>query len=557
MNELFQRPANYWLRHADRHKQSGDLIRAAVLQRHAVRAEPGSDAARMQYALTLRQLHCYEASNREAFCALAQHPEQEELYGLIGCNMIAMGLRQEGVDALGHYMRANIAAAAPWHDEACDLAEAYDYPFPDRRRKARLNGLLKIAAHRIARGDLDGADKALRRARRTPYQASSAQRDLVQAVYHFHRRNSGSCLFYLAHALEKKRYHVPTMTSVAAVSHQMGAKAAAWMLLFRAAIRARTPAHQQLVCHTAAGMDMVFIAHGMLRRELNRRADRCPVLYDLCVCALKMGRLQEAARHIHLCREIDPDDVPSETLFARVMDWQQQGISPEALREAAKSVSFFGACTSAELSAYAQPFWEIVQQGPQAMADAICEDDRLRRRLLFLLTLPLDWPVTLLGAVCACLPADRREALLREVLLQQPSDSAAKRYAMSRLRRDGAPAPYASWSRDRFLLIDPDRLYAPVPTFRQRFLTQRVKKLARLCGREVIPWALGVISRMPPALQSRVIGDHWKVWPVAMAMRWRARNGLAPMHVPIQTMSPLRLAALKDALRTLSRIDRY
>ena len=96
MNELFQRPANYWLRHADRHKQSGDLIRAAVLQRHAVHAETGSDAARIQYALTLRQMHCYEASNREAFRVLAQQPEQTELYGLIGCNMLALGARVVG-----------------------------------------------------------------------------------------------------------------------------------------------------------------------------------------------------------------------------------------------------------------------------------------------------------------------------------------------------------------------------------------------------------------------------------------------------------------------------
>ena len=50
MNELFQRPANYWLRHADRHRQSGDLVRAAVLQRHAVHAQPDSEAAHAQYA---------------------------------------------------------------------------------------------------------------------------------------------------------------------------------------------------------------------------------------------------------------------------------------------------------------------------------------------------------------------------------------------------------------------------------------------------------------------------------------------------------------------------
>lgn len=555
MNELFQRPANYWLRHADRHKQSGDLIRAAVLQRHAVRAEPGSDAARMQYALTLRQLHCYEASTREAFCALAQHPEQTELYGLIGSNMIAMGLRQEGLDALGYYLRECPTTAAPWHDEACDLSEAYDYPFPDRRRKARLDGLLRIAARRIARGELDGAGKALKRSQQSPYRAPCTRRDVLLAAYHIQRKNPGRALFDLSAALEKKRCHVPTMASAAALSHQLGGNAAAWRLLFRAAVHARVPAHQQLVCHTAAAMDMVCLAHGMLKRELSRRADRCPVLYDLCVCALKMGRLQEAAGHIHLCREIDPDDIPSERLFQQVMDWQQQGITPDALRKAARDVSFFGSCTASELADYARPFWEVAERGPAAMAEAISGDDRLRRRLLFLLTLPVEWPVMLLGAACTCLPGDKREALLREVLLQHPADSPAKRYAMSQLRRDGAPAPYACWSHDRFVLVDPDRLYAPVPTFRQRFLTRRIGQIARLCGPGSIPWLLRVVCRMPHAVQSRLISDHWKVWPLALAMRFRAANGLAPLNVPVQTLSPLRLAALKAALKTLHQID--
>ena len=555
MNELFQRPANYWLRHADRHKQSGDLIRAAVLQRHAVRAEPGSDAARMQYALTLRQLHCYEASNREAFRALAAHPEWQELYGLIGCNFLAMGLRREGLDALETYMHADISTIAPWHDEACDLADAFDYPFEENKRQARLNGLLGMAARRLARGDLDGAQKALERAQKTPYQAPNSQRDLLLAAYWFQKRDAQKSVMYLEHALEMDFFDVPALASAAALSRRMGAHRPARMLLIRAAMLARTPAEEYLVCHTAESMNMVFVAHAMLKRTLNRQTDRCPVLYNLCVCALKMGRIQEAARHIHLCREIDPDDVPSETLFARVMDFQQQALSPAKVRKAARNVSFYGSCSTAELSACAAPFWEIVQEGPQAMADAIRQDDRLRRRLLFLLTLPLQWPATLLGTVCSHLPADECEALLREVLMQHPADSPAKRCAMNVLRRMGAPAPYVSWNRDRFLPVDPEKLYAPVPTFRQRMLTRRIHQAAKLCGTECIPWALEIVSSMTHSQQSRMIGDHWKVWPLAMAVRWRAVCGLPPVHVPIQTMSPLRLAALKEALQTISRID--
>lgn len=67
---------------------------------------PGYAAGPASYALTLRQLHCYEASNREAFAALAYDPSRVALYGLIGQNMIALGHRQEGLDAFSLYFNA-------------------------------------------------------------------------------------------------------------------------------------------------------------------------------------------------------------------------------------------------------------------------------------------------------------------------------------------------------------------------------------------------------------------------------------------------------------------
>ena len=54
--DSFQRPAPYWLRRAEKCKQAGDLRRAAVLERHAARTDPGYAAGPASYALTLRQL---------------------------------------------------------------------------------------------------------------------------------------------------------------------------------------------------------------------------------------------------------------------------------------------------------------------------------------------------------------------------------------------------------------------------------------------------------------------------------------------------------------------
>ena len=66
---------------------------------------------------------------------------------------------------------------------------------------------------------------------------------------------------------------------------------------------------------------------------------------------------------------------------------------------------------------------------------------------------------------------------------------------------------------------------------------------------------LDVVSHMTHAQQCRLIGDHWKVWPLAFTMHWNALCGLPPVHVPVQTLSTLRLNALKKALRTLHSID--
>jgi len=555
MNELFQRPANYWLRHADRHKQSGDLLRAAVLQRHAVRAETGSDAARIQYALTLRQLHCYEASNREAFCALAAQPDQLDLFGLIGCNMMSMGLWREGLDALDVYLDIPFSQETPWLMEACFYSDAHQHHAAPPKRRARLDGLLHIAAGRIARGDLVGAEKALKRAHQRPFRSFSIRRELVMASLRLHQGKRELFYQHLAAALQNAGWRCEVYAAVASLLHQAGHKPDAVRVLLIAAKAAKNPGQRRLVCHTAAAVGAVHIAQAMLRHTLRSHPQRVPVLYDLCVCALRMGDLHQALRHIHLCREVDPDDIPSEALFARVMEWEQQSITREALRKAAQTVSFYGSCSEAELAVYARPIWEAMGDRPQMLADALLADERLRRRLLFLLTMPIKWPALLLNAVCDHMPPNDCEPLLREVLMQHPSESPAKRCAMAILRRMQVTKPITTWARGRFLTADPQRLFTPMPTFRQRQLTIFIHGLAKECGSDCIPWALKVISRMTPSQQCRVIGDHWKVWPLAMIMRWRALCGLPPVSVPVHTMSTLRLGALKAALQTLHQAD--
>lgn len=555
-NELFQRPAHYWLKHAERYRQTGDFTRAAVLQRHAVRAEPGSDAARMSYALTLRALHCYEASNREAFAALAAHPQQTAFAGLIGQNMLAMGLRSEGLDALDLYFSNPPDILPSWHDNACDLAEAYDYPFADKRRHARLDGLLRTASRRIARGDGEGAAKALRRSQQKPFRAPMARRELLWAATEQLKGDGSQCLAHVLQAVQQKPFSPEVYASSATLLMHGGEPKAAGLMLYQAAMLAKTPAQEQLVCLASDALHMPHIAQGMLSRSLRIRPSRFPSSYNLCVSLLKLGRLSDASPHIHLCREIDPYDPPAELLFQRVMQLENAQATPAQVKKAARSLSYYGTCSPADLADICAPLWPLMETSLQPLADAVQQDDRIRRRFLFLLTLSLEWPALLLSQLAPLMPSKERETLLREVLMQHPSDLPGKKYASLLLRQMDAPRPYLTWTRDRILMLDPDRLHAPVPTFRQRFLTRRILQAKKLAGPGMIPWAMKMLSALSTHRQLKLIADPMHIWPMALAMRWRALNHLPPLSLAFETLSPLRLSALKKALITLRRIER-
>lgn len=550
--DIFQRPASYWLRRAERSKQNGDLIRAAVLERHAVRAEGGSMAARASYVLTLRQLHCYEASNREAFAALAQDPDQKELYGLIGMNLLAMGLKQEGVDALNTYLNEPITDGLPyWHDDAYDLACFYDKP-PQRKRRARLDGLLHIAAGRLNRGDRSGAQRALTRASRAPFHAPSARRELLTALYLHMDGKVVQAARHVRNALALKPWHSQHAASAASLLGALGLRRQAVTALWQAAIHARTPADELSVCMASEQLGCLQAALAMLQRSLRHQADRYPVCYDLCVCLMKLGRLEEAAQYAHLCREIDPDDIQGEWLFGQVMRLQQ---SNAQIPGTARQLCWYGILGPGALNACAQPIAAALENGPDALASALQQDTGVRSRFLQLLATHAEWPGKLLYVLAEFLPAAEMEALLREVLLQSPGDTPGKRYAAALLHSMGAKPPYGVWQNGRMAWMDPTRPPYEAPTFRSRILTLRLHQAGKLCPDDhgVIPWAMQIAHRLSPAQRRELTADPARVWPLAFAVAYRAQKGLAPVHVDIHRYSSLRLAMLRQALRIIHR----
>ena len=159
----FERPSHYWLRRARRHRKRGEHHQAAALLRRAVALEPGSGALRLEYAQSLRDMSCYEASIREAFGVLALEPTGFLPYGLIGRNMLSLGREQEAMDAFSHYLqqaRTRPEAGLLWEegDETFVLGDLLEEPRPG---SARYEALLHIASIRLAQGDLERCRKRL------------------------------------------------------------------------------------------------------------------------------------------------------------------------------------------------------------------------------------------------------------------------------------------------------------------------------------------------------------------------------------------------------------
>ena len=65
---------------------------------------------------------------------------------------------------------------------------------------------------------------------------------------------------------------------------------------------------------------------------------------------------------------------------------------------------------------------------------------------------------------------------------------------------------------------------------------------------------IGLLMLMALIVQS-VDVPRSAIWPLALAMRWRALHGLPPVQIPFETLSPLRLRALHQALAVIRNID--
>ena len=205
-----------------------------------------------------------------------------------------------------------------------------------------------------------------------------------------------------------------------------------------------------------------------------------------------------------------------------------------------------------ELNRCLKPVTQAVREGPDALAAAMAADAKLRARFLYMLALPTDWPAKLLPSVCAAMPPEEAQRLLRQVLLADPRTSLTKRVAMAMLASMGAPAPYAVWQDGRLGCVDPTQPPPQTASFYQRMITRSLNRAAALAGDGgFVPWALARIRRMSENERFRLVADRRRVWPLALSIRYRWERGLSPQHIDAASLDTRRRRALKGALYIL------
>ncbi len=479
----FEKSPRYWLRRAQHHRKRGEHRRAAALLRRAVALEPSSGELRMEYAHTLRDMSCYEASTREAFGVLALEPTGFLPYGLIGRNMLSLGREQEAMDAFSHYFQkahAPEGGALLWDedDEYFHLEDLLEEA--PRQGKARYEALMHIASLRLAYGDLETARKRLARAARLgpPDTRLHALYAMLYQAMHRHDR----ALHHALLAVQKGPRHVPSLCALASVRMQRGQRGLAAATMLAAAFCCRYPHDEQLFCFTAAALGLPQAMEAMLRLAKRRHPDRVPTLYNLALALLRQGRVEEAVAYLQRCRDLDPEDVTVLFVTQEALGWAEQGMDAEAQRKEAEQLPFYPFLPLIAEYRLLATLTKAIQQGVSAFIAALDADGLLYRQFLYALASPSGLSKALFPVATMLMeqaPA-LAERLLRDLLLQSSQDEDGKRIALSKLMSLGATPPYVLWQNGRIVQVDPSKAPARVASVTQRLILRRIGAACRI-----------------------------------------------------------------------------
>lgn len=441
-NDSFERPAIYWLRRAKQAEENGDPVRAAVLERHAMHAEPDNADVSLRYMLTLRRLGCYESSNREAFAALARGSKHMSLYGVIGQNLLDLDFRKAAFDAMDVYLSSPRPSTEEWEDEVkphrrADPAGGHGaYPPRGTVRHYRFRGLMDDSLPSRFPSERTGLSSARR----------TVERHLSQAVFYARKGDVPHTRKCLHDALVLNPNDPTTLVGAVEPLQTLGLHAQACALLCRAALYACKPRERQLICQTSDQLGEPGIALAMLTRMQRQMPTRLPVCHDLAVALCRVGRAEEALRYAHLCREIDPDDLEGQWLLDCVT---------ALTRGEKRRPAYWGVPDRERIDGLLAPLLQSFADG--SLAEELQNDPGTRQRFLYMMEMPLEQSLVVLKALAKePLPRELLCPLLREALMRRPEDTPVKRYALEKLAELDEKPPYPIWAGERFRMAAPE-----------------------------------------------------------------------------------------------------
>lgn len=441
-NDSFERPAIYWLRRAKQAEENGDPVRAAVLERHAMHADPDNADVYLRYMLTLRRLGCYESSNREAFAALARGSKQMSLYGVIGQNLLDLDYRKAAFDAMDVYLSSPLPRVEDWEEDASpsrrvDPVEGHGMNLPRGTvRHYRFRGLMDGSLPQRFPSERTGLSSAKR----------MLERYLSQAAFYARKGDVLRTRMCLHDAIVLNPNDPTTLVRAIKPLQTLGLHARACALLCKAAMYACKPKERQLICLASDQLGEPGIALAMLTRMQRQMPTRFPVCHDLAVALCRVGRAEEALRYAHLCREIDPDDLEGQWLLDCVS---------ALTRGEKRRPAYWGVPDRERMAGLLAPLLQSFADG--SLAEELQNDPGMRQRFLYMMEMPLEQSLVVLKALAKePLPRELLCPLLREALMRRPEDTPVKRYALEKLAELDEKPPYAIWSGERFRMAAPE-----------------------------------------------------------------------------------------------------
>ncbi|MEG2718755.1 MAG: hypothetical protein RSA55_04360 [Clostridia bacterium] len=556
--DVFSRSVEYWLRRAQRCLKSGNLRSAAGLARHAARFEPRSEEASLFYATVLRELHCYEASNREASSVLARNCKCVEAYGMLARNLISLGRKREALDVFSFYLSGlqSLSQDLPMWDEVLyNLEEKYYNK--KGRACARFHELLKIAASHMSANDCEGAKKALEKSGNACFPKHCAERERLLSLFYMMVDSPEAAVAYAISALRYAPRACGIAVSAATVFHLVGERQRALTLLLRAAALAHTVKDEFVVCVAAEELHALPIALQMLLRNLKREPNRVPACYNLSLCMFRSGMGDEALQYIHLCRELDPQDIAVASLFQKAVAWSEKGEEDDAVAWQASEFGFYGVQCIKEQERCLALVKRWVQSDVQGFCKELCENDQCYQRCLLAFSAKAQGAEQLLPVICEHLsPKDATELLYQAMLLPE-CPALLKRVAVTELIKREQKPPFVIWQNDRIVLVNPTIEPPASARLMYRLLFRRVAQAARYVGTAKLNlFALERIRYLTPKQRVHMANDRWHIWSLAIAMRCTQIKHYSAVFMDISAFTRVRAEALLEALQILRKIDK-